>query len=331
MVIRTHTRGCPVNGRFIVSTGRCGSTLLSQLLREHPAVLSLSEFFAFLHSPSFRAFPGHPMTGAEFWEVLSTPRPEIVSVVRQCRAPIAPELLQSQFGTPPVMMGALPFLTENPEPLFDELRCYVRGLPRADCGQQYSLVFAWLCQRFGRDVWVERSGGSTWFLADLLRWWPGGRFVHLVRDGRDVALSMSRRRGFRLAVLVDDMEQASSPEPSASQLAAAALAMTGSEPIPLERFGRIWAQQVIGTEERLRPLPADQVFQLRYEDLVEDPARQLKVLSEFFDLGDVPEEWMRWSAREVERRESAWLQLPEADRAELEAACEPGLRHLGYL
>lgn len=332
MVIRTHTpRGCLVNGRFVVTTGRCGSTLLSQLLREHPAVLSLSEFFAFLQSPSFRAFPEQPMTGAEFWAVLSTPRPEIVSIVRQCRAPIAPELLEGQFGTPPVMMGALPFLAENPEPVFDDLRRYVRGLPLADCGHQYSLVFAWLCQRFGRKVWVERSGGSTWFLADLLRWWPDGRYVHLVRDGRNVALSMSRRRGFRLAVLVDDMERSSGPEVSASEMAAAALAMTGSEPIPLERFGRIWAQQVITAEERLGSLPAGQVLQLRYEDLVEDPARQLKVLSEFFELGDVPEKWVRWSAQEVERREPAWLRLPEAERAGLEAACEPGLRHLGYL
>ena len=29
---------------FIVGTGRCGSTMLSNMLREHPKVLSLSEF-----------------------------------------------------------------------------------------------------------------------------------------------------------------------------------------------------------------------------------------------------------------------------------------------
>ena len=29
---------------FVVGTGRCGSTMLSNMLREHPKVLSLSEF-----------------------------------------------------------------------------------------------------------------------------------------------------------------------------------------------------------------------------------------------------------------------------------------------
>ncbi len=33
---------------FVVGTGRCGSTLLSRLLREHRDVLSMSEFFSTL-------------------------------------------------------------------------------------------------------------------------------------------------------------------------------------------------------------------------------------------------------------------------------------------
>lgn len=31
---------------FVVGTGRCGSTMLSNMLRQHPRVLSLSEFYA---------------------------------------------------------------------------------------------------------------------------------------------------------------------------------------------------------------------------------------------------------------------------------------------
>jgi hypothetical protein len=42
---RTHVALPPV---FVVGTGRCGSTLVSNILRAHPGVLSLSEFFTFI-------------------------------------------------------------------------------------------------------------------------------------------------------------------------------------------------------------------------------------------------------------------------------------------
>ena len=38
---------------IIADTSRCGSTMLSNLLREHPAVFSLSKFFALLENQKF--------------------------------------------------------------------------------------------------------------------------------------------------------------------------------------------------------------------------------------------------------------------------------------
>jgi hypothetical protein len=35
-------------GTFVVSTGRCGSTMLTNMLRLNPDILSLSEFFSLL-------------------------------------------------------------------------------------------------------------------------------------------------------------------------------------------------------------------------------------------------------------------------------------------
>jgi hypothetical protein len=320
-----------VKGRFIVTTGCSGSTLLSDLLQRHPAILSLSEFFATLQSPSVNAFPHETMTGEEFWHHLSTPRPETVSVVRQCRAPEDPQTIEDHLGTPPLLMFTLPDLTRKPERVHEEMGAYVRTLPSADVGTLYSQVFAWFCQRFDRRAWVERSGGSTWFLPDILRCWPDGSYVHLVRDGRDVAVSMSSQRGFHLAVLADDLEGNTDSAASEEKLAAAALSRTGPEPVPLDRFGSIWARQVVAAEELLGSLPTPQVLLLHYEDLVKDPARELMRLVEFFEVAPLaPRRWLRWATRQVERRESAWLKLPEPDRSRLDAACRPGLQLLGY-
>ena len=41
-------QGRPGPGVFVVSTGHCGSTMLSNMLRLNPEILSLSEFLALL-------------------------------------------------------------------------------------------------------------------------------------------------------------------------------------------------------------------------------------------------------------------------------------------
>ena len=50
--------------RFIVGTGRCGSTLLSRMIRENPQVVSLFEYFNGLDVR--RRFSKAPMSGAAF-------------------------------------------------------------------------------------------------------------------------------------------------------------------------------------------------------------------------------------------------------------------------
>ncbi|MFG2525973.1 sulfotransferase [Streptomyces sp. NPDC048527] len=55
---------------FVVGTGRSGSTALSEILRLHPAVLSLSELLATIEPG---ALPEEPLDGEEFWEILALP------------------------------------------------------------------------------------------------------------------------------------------------------------------------------------------------------------------------------------------------------------------
>ena len=73
----------------------------------------------------------------------------------------------------------------------------MRGRPRASLAEQYLFLFDWLCGRLGRRVWVERSGGSLLFGRRLMGLFPEARVVHIHRDGRDTALSMSQHPAFK--------------------------------------------------------------------------------------------------------------------------------------
>ena len=60
---------------FVVSTGRCGSTMLSRILHQHPGVLSVNEFFTSLRitdlfggTRGYSYFPDGEMDGRELWQ-----------------------------------------------------------------------------------------------------------------------------------------------------------------------------------------------------------------------------------------------------------------------
>ena len=85
---------------FIVGTGRCGSTALSNILNQHPSVLSLSEFFISLLP---NAFVRHQMTGSQFWELLSTSRPKATLMLKH-GIDIPEFLYRSKNGVSPILL-----------------------------------------------------------------------------------------------------------------------------------------------------------------------------------------------------------------------------------
>jgi hypothetical protein len=58
-------------GVFVVSTGRCGSTMLSNTLRLNSEILSLSEFLALLLPDPL---PPGELDAAAYWRLLTEPR-----------------------------------------------------------------------------------------------------------------------------------------------------------------------------------------------------------------------------------------------------------------
>ncbi|MFB8119574.1 hypothetical protein ACFQ6U_23570 [Streptomyces sp. NPDC056465] len=333
---------------MVLGTGRCGSTMLSDLVNEHPGVLSLSEFFACL-DPG--AFPDGALDGPAFWKLLGTPRlkPNVLMTrgvtVPEYRYPIGSGRYAAG-EVPAISLMTLPPLTVDPDGLYDRIRAEVVGWPPAPVSRHYARLFSWWAETSGRNVVVERSGASLRFLPELLTHFPEARFVHMYRDGPDAALSMSRHPLFRLGVLIGDMraelgvDPYRSPDPRHTELlperlrpfapgSLDAAALAGTD-IPLVRFGDMWSRAT-GALRHLAGLPAERLLHLSYDDVMNDPEPQLAAFGRFAGLAE-PEEWAARVAGKVDgKRAGAAARLSARQAEELRLACAPGTRRLTEL
>ena len=149
------------------------------------------------------AFHYRRPSGNRIWRVLSGQRRRTSMMLRADYD----ELLYP-FGTagaryargniPPVLCATLPHLTDDPDSLFDRLAPVVRAHPRQSAAAHYSALFDWLCETLDRRIWIERSGASLLFASTLLREFPNAKIIHLYRDGRETAISMSQHYLFQL-------------------------------------------------------------------------------------------------------------------------------------
>ena len=174
--------------------------MVSDILNRHPRVLSLSEFISYI---GIRSFSRRRPTGSWMWNLYSQQRHRTRLMLRgryeELLYPLDDPLARfSQEDVPPILCATLPHLTERYEELFDEMAPFVRAQPRQSPADHFRHLFEWLCQRFGCTVWAERSGGSLLFASRLLHEFPEARVIHVFRDGRETAISMSRHYLFRL-------------------------------------------------------------------------------------------------------------------------------------
>lgn len=334
---------------LILSTGRCGSTMVSSLLNRHPDILSLSEFFVPLGA---QAFARREMDGRQLWRVLSQQGPGLNAMLRDGH--VVDEMLYP-VGTPgarfratelpPISMVTLPHLTEQHEALLDELAATVPSWPSRPAAAQYRALFEHLMQRFGRRVWVERSGGSLMLARRLLRLFPDARVIHVYRDGRDTAMSMAQHNNFRVLVAGMEMIRRFGVEPFRTfgraegslrevwlnrLLFALVDVPKRSADVTLPQLGRLWSDMILFGQTAMRELPADRVLPLRFEDLQRTPRESLQAMIRFIDPSLENAEWLDAAAAVPRPARSHFASLPAEEQKALHAACAPGLAALGY-
>ena len=130
-----------------------------------------------------------------------------------------------------------------------------RRLDAADSGDAAAAVRAFFtayAERQGKPRWGDKTPAYMLSIQRIGRTLPESRFIHLIRDGRDVALSQSARA-------------------------------LNEQPAPAEPAAR-WVKRIRKSREQASALKGPRYVEARYEDLVRDPEVTLRRICEFVEL-----------------------------------------------
>ena len=338
---------CPI---IVLCSGRCGSTMLSNIMNSHPDVLSISEFFTF---HSIALFSRWRITGDGMWKIL-TRQPQLVRYLlredyNELLYPFDdPASRFTRRSVPPILCITLPHLTDDYEKLFDDMEPIVRNFPRQSPADHCRSLFAWLCERFDRAVWVERSGGSSMYASRLMYRFPEAKIINMYRDGRETAISMFHHHPFRGIALYILALQKRGYDPlkveakrsefwDSTALRLQPLKYLSRFPIPMsadrlqvQHFGALWSQMVEASQNFLQNYPSERILNVRFEDLQQNAEREVRRIVRFISPDLDNEDWVRNASGIPRPTRSKFERLRPEEQAILTESCRPGLERLGY-
>ncbi|GEK58981.1 sulfotransferase [Marinococcus halophilus] len=346
---------------FIISTGRSGSTAVSNCINLHPKLVSLSEMILSVHynfgisGEGWKGFDKQVWTGKEFWELLAQKEPVRLAPYEKkglYNKEILYErkensLFNEKTGLPAIASITLPHLTNEPDKLYQELKAVVPAFPEGSLSEQYLRLFEWMQDRFGGDTSVERSGFSTDAVEYLIDMFPNAKFIFLYRDPREIAVAFNRFQTMKMGkTILKAMEDTgldpSDPSTEAEKLGVYQwlhpdyfeLEKLHQVEIPYNELGSWISKSLLHAGRVIESLPEAQQHWLRYEELLQQPEKELRSLIAFINppsvSGEENEEWIKAGASRINPKPDTWPGLPEEKITTLEKAVQPALRYLGY-
>ena len=210
---------------FIVGSPRSGTTLLQRIIRSHSNISSPTGESQFI-VPLYR--------NVDIFGDLS--RLENIRRVLKEMYRINPNYLETDFHG---IRFDIPTLSQQ---FYDEKR---NTLPKIISG-----LLEKNANGEGKGRWLDKTPYYTLHMKTLKELFPNARFVHIIRDGRDCALSMLKRR----------------------------------KDLNIHNIffaGQIWKQYVETGQEIGSKLGSKRYFELRYEDLIKDQDYNIKGICKF--------------------------------------------------
>jgi hypothetical protein len=185
----------------------------------------------------------------------------------------------------------------------------------------------------GGRRFVEKNPENCFVVPFLTRTFPDARFVQIIRDGRDVAVSHAEKPWLSATSAGTGQRgrggQAWGPwarwwvEPErAAEFTAAS---------DLTRTAWSWRRFTESARNALAELPPERVLTVRYEDLVTRPEEAAATIAAFFGHPDVPAPLREALAKADPGSVGRWRSVLDADGlADVEREAGALLRELGY-
>jgi hypothetical protein len=200
---------------FVFGCARSGTSLLSRILNRHPDIAVPFECHVFnLYAPLLR-----------FYGDLG---------VRVNRERLVDDVLSSFY-----------FRHWQPRP---DPRAVLAAIRGDGLGNVFDAILTTWTRSVGKPRWGEKSPHHIEYWEQLHEIYPKAQVVHIVRDGRDVALSLLRAR---------------------------------FGPKTVFAAAGYWRAYLLHVERMKQTTAARDVFELKYEDLVREPQQQVRDLCDF--------------------------------------------------
>jgi len=115
---------------------------------------------------------------------------------------------------------------------------FIRGIGERTPASVISSLFEAYARKQGKTRWGDKTPQHALYLREIRQTFPNARLIHLVRDGRDVAESLSR-------IYIG--------------------------PKSIYSIARRWRDHVMAFHDFCRDLPKEEYLEIKYEELVENP------------------------------------------------------------
>ena len=304
---------------FILSAGRTGSTFLARVIRSHPRILCVSDIIEPVGVVPYFSRT-ETISGLDFWRILAAP--SLKQRIDYWRHKATDELLYLPGEDDLVSLlltYTLPFLSDDPKALYQCVKEAVSSFPPRTPADQLTAFCDYLRDHFGKEIWVERTGGSLPHARQIVETWPEGKYIYNVRHPHETAISMMTGSFFRLYLALTQNPQLEDWDWDYMP--------------PLAEMGSMLDTWIRGAETALENVPRERKQLLRYEDLMQSPAQVLLDLVGFIFEREPDATDRAWAEEQSQRVRPAPLRFEQLSRDEqdaLAAACRISSALLGY-